>query len=79
LKHFPFFANHNFSIDFYFIVDLAFKNNEVSENILRYLKIEEEFNLMNKTIPQWGAFYLFIANFFATQIIGGAKELVVLL
>jgi len=24
-------------------------------------------------------FYLFIANFFATQIIGGAKELVVLL
>jgi hypothetical protein len=28
---------------------------------------------------QWGAFYLFIANFFATQIIGGTKELVVLL
>jgi len=27
---------------------------------------------------QWGAFYLFIADFFATQIIGGAKELVVL-
>ncbi len=26
-----------------------------------------------------GAFYLFIANFLATQIIGGAKELVVLL
>ncbi len=26
-----------------------------------------------------GAFYLFIANFFVTQIIGGAKELVVLL
>jgi len=26
-----------------------------------------------------GAFYLFIANFFATQIIGGTKELVVLL
>jgi len=26
---------------------------------------------------QWGAFYLFIANLFATQIIGGAKELVV--
>jgi len=25
------------------------------------------------------AFYLFIANFFATQIKGGAKELVVLL
>jgi len=25
------------------------------------------------------AIYLFIANFFATQIIGGAKELVVLL
>jgi len=29
--------------------------------------------------PQWGAFYLFIAEFFAAQIIGGAKELVVLL
>jgi len=28
---------------------------------------------------QWGAFYLFIADFFATQIIGGAKELVVFL
>jgi len=28
---------------------------------------------------QWGAFYLFIAIFFATQIIGGVKELVVLL
>jgi len=28
---------------------------------------------------QWGAFYLFIADFFATQNIGGAKELVVLL
>jgi len=23
----------------------------------------------------WGAFYLFIANFFATQIIDGTKEL----
>jgi len=30
-------------------------------------------------VVQWGAFYLFIANFFATQIIGDAKELVVLL
>jgi len=28
---------------------------------------------------QWGAFYLFIVDFFATQIIGGTKELVVLL
>ena len=28
---------------------------------------------------QWGAFSLFIAVFFATQIIGGAKELVFLL
>jgi len=31
------------------------------------------------TFYEWGAFYLFIADFFATQIIGGAKELVVLL
>jgi len=28
---------------------------------------------------QWGAFYLFIADFFATQNTGGTKELVVLL
>jgi len=28
---------------------------------------------------QWGAFHLFIAEFFATQFTGGAKELVVLL
>ncbi len=28
---------------------------------------------------KWGAFHLFIADFFATQIIGGVKELVVLL
>jgi len=34
---------------------------------------------MNGVLLQWGAFYLCIANFFATQIIGGAKELVVLL
>jgi len=26
---------------------------------------------------QWGTFYLLIANFFATQNIGGAKELVI--
>jgi len=31
------------------------------------------------TIFEWGAFYLFIADFFVTQIIGGKKELVVLL
>jgi hypothetical protein len=30
-------------------------------------------------LMKWGAFYLFNADFFATQIIGGAKELVVLL
>jgi hypothetical protein len=33
-------------------------------------------NLKAKT---WGTLYLFIANFFATEIIGGSKELVVLL
>jgi len=27
---------------------------------------------------EWGVFYLFIADFFATQTIGGAKDLVVL-
>jgi hypothetical protein len=35
--------------------------------------------MSGKIFTQWGAFYFFIANFFATQIIGGAKELVVLL
>jgi len=29
--------------------------------------------------PKWGARYLFIVNIFATQNIGGAKELVALL
>jgi len=33
----------------------------------------------HKMSIKWGPFYLFIANFFATQIKGGAKELVVLL
>jgi hypothetical protein len=28
---------------------------------------------------KWGAFYFLIANFFATQNIGGAKDLVLLL
>ena len=30
-------------------------------------------------LAQWGTFYLFIAEFFATKNIGGAKELVVFL
>jgi len=30
-------------------------------------------------LKDWGAFYLFIADFFATQIKGGAKEPVFLL
>jgi len=46
----------------------------VSEQ-LKICNIAEKYPL----IPQWGAFYLFIADFFATQIIGGAQELVVLL
>jgi len=33
----------------------------------------------NLDYKEWGAFYLFIAEFFATLNIGGAKELVVLL
>jgi len=37
------------------------------------------FQELAKQTSQWGAFYLFIVYFFATQIIGGAKELVVLL
>jgi hypothetical protein len=30
-------------------------------------------------VREWGAFYIFIADFFAKQIIGGTKELVTLL
>jgi len=32
----------------------------------------------NQDKSKWGAFYLFIVDFFASQNIGGAKELVVL-
>jgi len=35
--------------------------------------------LSYKKSYKWGAFYLLIANFFAIQIIGGDKDLVVLL
>jgi len=44
---------------------------------LRNTLREEPFS--NKYKLEWGTFYLLIANFFATQIIGCAKELVVLL
>jgi len=37
------------------------------------------FSQSKKVHNKWGAFYLFIANFLATQNIGGTKELVVLL
>jgi len=37
------------------------------------------FHFVMTVTSQWGAFYLFIADFFASQIIGGAIELVVLL
>jgi len=35
-------------------------------------------NSCSQDVDELGAFYLFNAHFFATQIIGGAKELVVL-
>jgi len=52
--------------------------------VLSYLfchlaKFSRHFTTQHICYAQWGAFYLFIADFFATQIIGGAKELVVLL
>jgi len=34
---------------------------------------------MTQNNIKWGTFYIFIADFFATQNKGGAKELVVLL
>ena len=46
-------------------------------NYLNIISVWFEFETPN--MKQWGAFYLFIANFFAAQNIGGAKELVVLL
>jgi len=42
-------------------------------------KIVDFFSNFSNNLFQWGAFYLFIADFFATQIIGGVNELVVLL
>jgi len=48
----------------------------------KYLFISISFyrNIARQNVScEWGTFYLFIANFFATQVIGGAKELVVLL
>jgi hypothetical protein len=38
-----------------------------------------DMNCLTFALNQWGAFYLFIANFFTTKILGGPKELVVLL
>jgi len=35
--------------------------------------------MVHGALRQWGAFYLFIADFFATQIMDGTEELVVLL
>jgi len=55
------------------------------QHLLARNKIDEKYakRLVNGKqiccITEWGAFNLFFANFFATQIIGGAKELVVLL
>jgi len=52
------------------------------------MNYDNYFQVKEKSLPslfvllrllQWGAFYLLIANFFATQNIGGTKELVVLL
>jgi hypothetical protein len=37
------------------------------------------YNEISQGDSEWGAFLIFIADFFGTQIIGGAKELVVLL
>jgi len=45
----------------------------------RERKGERKEKITMNVFNQWGAFYLFNAIFFATQIIGGAKEHVVLL
>jgi hypothetical protein len=45
----------------------------------RTSRIKTKMSYKVSMVDQWGSFYLFIADFFATQIIGGDKELVVLL
>jgi hypothetical protein len=50
--------------------------------LLSNLYVQKEWidvGLEHEKVKQWGAYNLFIANFFAIKIIGGAKELVVLL
>jgi hypothetical protein len=54
-------------------------NNQSLPNELKIGKIIIFQETFINDVQQWGAFYLFIANFFAAQIIGGAKDLVVLL
>jgi len=78
-----FFGESNFQVRFFFVYFLfgGLVSNCVKGAEKRCLD-----NVLLKTVflhlgladNQWGA-YLFIADFFATQIIGGAKELVVLL
>jgi len=46
---------------------------------LELRKLKNVSALLNVTYKKWGSFYLIIVYFFATQIKGGAKELVVLL
>ena len=64
-----------------FVIQLLTNNNTCVFILIATVSVEKPVSSILKShkSTQWGAFYLFIANFFATQFIGGAKELVVLL
>ncbi len=47
------------------------KFNYLKESHVIFKKDYISLKLFGDMVVEWGAFYLFIANFFATQIIGG--------
>ncbi len=65
---------------------MKFSQNEKKPKLIDKYRVkqqkEKRFNYLLTLfghLDKWGAFNLFIADFFASQIIGGAKGLVVLL
>jgi len=54
---------------------LSFRRLKIDPtNLTRWLRQKIKNKKKPRAPDQWGAFYLFIADFFAIQIIGGAKE-----
>jgi len=69
------FSSCFFSLNQEVMLEYNFFRNNFYEIKLNF----SSFFLQTRPISRWGTFYLLIATFFATQIIGGTKELVVLL